>query len=343
MKGLILSGGTGSRMMPLTAQCPKQMLPINNKPILCYLIEMFKDAGIDEIVIVVGDTYPKIQKIIGDGSQWGVKVQYKYQSLPLGLAHCVKISQELLGAEDFVMALGDNFLNSLNLREVIASHYENQNQATLLLKSVKEPQRYGIAYLENQRIIKVVEKPQQSTSNLAILGLYVFDHRKIYGAIERIKPSKRNELEITDAIQQLMLEGGAVGYYQMHEPWLDIGTPIDLFEANVQQLQLLKPQVLAEVGEDSQISGRVRIDQGVKISNSHIAGPALIGQGAVIINSTIGSNTVIGAGCHVVNSHIGDSLLLENTYIYDQSTDMAGYIFGENSIIQVKDKSELKK
>lgn len=340
MKGLILSGGTGSRLMPLTAQYPKQILPINNKPILCYLIEMFKDAGIDEIVIVVGDTYPKIQKVIGDGSQWSVKIQYNYQPIPLGLAHGVTISHELLGKEDFVMVLGDNFLNKLNLKELIEQHYQNRNRATLLLKEVQEPERYGIAYLENQKIRKVIEKPQHPTSNLAILGLYVFDHLSIYEAIERIEPSKRGELEITDAIQQLILAKASVGYYLMKVPWLDIGTPKDLLDANLLALRGVTEKGLGEADEDSKIADSVKLDQGVKITNSIIAGPALIGQGSVVINSTIGANTVIGKGCHVVNSHISHSLLLDGTHIYGQSENMQGYIIGGNSLIQVDKGAE---
>lgn len=334
MKGLILSGGTGSRMMPLTIQYPKQLLPINNKPILYYIIEMFKEASINEIIVIVGDTYPAIQKTLGNGNRWSVKIQYQFQPFPLGLAHAVQISQKLLGDEDFVMALGDNFLD-IDLGSVIQSHYESNNDATLILKEVDEPERFGIAYIENEKIIKVVEKPQYSTSNLAVLGLYVFNNHKIFQGIREIKPSKRNELEITDAIQQLLLKGNQIGFFQHQNPWLDIGTPRDLYQVNIQLLKGLKGHIAGEVDEKSVVNKAVTIGKGTRIINSIIEGPASIAEDTLIVNSHIGKNAVIGKNCSIYNSQLEQCILLDDTHILNQEKPLCSYILGANSLIRI--------
>ena len=334
MKALILSGGSGTRMLPFTRNCAKQLLPIMNKPNLIYLIDILKQADITDIIVIVGETYPQVQRLLGNGERLKVNIKYQYQEQPLGLAHAVKIAKELMQEEDFVMILGDNYFE-INLKKMIEEHYKKMNDVTLALREVRDPERYGIAYIEGDSITRVVEKPSNSSSNLAILGLYIFNNKKIFEAINNIKPSWRNELEITDAIQWILANGDTVGKYVLSNNWLDIGTPLDLLKVNYYKLEGLKPYNNGIVDSASTILGEVVIEEGARIINSILQGPLFIGRDTLIKDSFIGVNTCIGERCEIINSSIDKSLILSDTNIYHLSKPISCHVIGYNSILDL--------
>jgi glucose-1-phosphate thymidylyltransferase len=315
MKGLILSGGKGTRLYPLTFTSAKQLIPVANKPVLFRVIEAIRDAGVDDIGIVIGDTGPEIRSAVGDGSRWKVHITYIPQDQPLGLAHAVKISQDFLGQDRFVMFLGDNVIQggiSPLLKQFATSTYNAQ----IVLTRVEEPQHYGVAELENGRIKRLIEKPKEPPSNLALVGIYMFDHH-IFEAVNAIQPSWRGELEITDAIQYLVTQQRDVFPYVHEGWWIDTGKPIDMLAANRRVLDELTPLILGSVDADSRIEGHVTIEEGAQIVNSRVRGPAIIGRDTRIVNSFIGSYTSINHHCLIENSEIEYCIVLEHTRIID--------------------------
>ena len=316
MKGLILSGGKGSRLYPLTYTNAKQLVPVANKPVLFRVIEAIRDAGIRDIGIVVGvdDNARQVRDAVGNGSRWGVKTTFISQETPLGLAHAVKISQEFLGDDRFVMFLGDNVIEggiSPLIREFASSAWNSQ----IVLTPVAEPQHFGVAELdEAQHIVRLVEKPRNPRSNLALVGIYMFDHH-VFEAVNSIHPSWRGELEITDAIQWLVDHGHQVHPYVHRGWWIDTGKPIDMLEANSRVLDEIDHVMLGYVDRDSQIGGKVTIERGAEIINSVIRGPAIIGENTRIINSYIGPFTSIFHHCVVEDSEIEHSIVLEHSRI----------------------------
>lgn len=315
MKGLILSGGKGTRLKPLTFTSAKQLIPIANKPVLFRVIETLCDAGVTDIGIVVGDTAPDIKAAVGDGSRWGVRVTYIQQEAPLGLAHAVKISQDFIGNERFVMFLGDNVIQgglSPLLREFANSDYNCQ----IVLTRVNEPQHYGVAELKEGRIVRLVEKPQNPASNLALVGIYMFD-ANVFTAVNAITPSWRGELEITDSIQYLVDKQFKV-YPYIHEGWwIDTGKQSDMLAANSLVLEEIAHKVEGYVNRESVIEGKVTVEKGAEIINSRIRGPAIIGQDTRIVNSYVGPYTSIYHHCTVENSEIEHSIVLEQCTIVD--------------------------
>ena len=299
MKGLILSGGTGSRLRPLTYTNAKQLIPVANKPILFRVIEQIRDAGINEIGIVVGNTAEQIKAAVGSGGRWGVEITYIPQDAPLGLAHAVKISHDFLGDDRFVMYLGDNVIQG-GISQLISQFAEKEFNSQIVLTRIKNPQQYGVAELgENGQIIRLVEKPKVPPSDLALVGIYMFD-KNIFKAVNGIAPSPRGELEITDAIQWLVENGYAVHPYVHRGWWIDTGKQEDMLEANDLVLEELKPEVEGYVDRDSKIGRRVTIQRGAEIINSVIRGPAIIGENSRISNisariqdSLIGRDVVI--------------------------------------------------
>jgi glucose-1-phosphate thymidylyltransferase len=326
MKGLILSGGKGTRLRPLTYTSAKQLVPVANKPVLFYGIEALVEAGIKDIGIVVGDTHLEIKAAVGDGSRWGARVTYIEQDAPRGLAHAVKISQGFIGTDPFVMYLGDNLLNR-GIVEFVDQFVKDKPAAQILLTPVPDPQMFGVAELQGDKVHRLVEKPKEPKSNLALVGVYMFGP-EIFTSVSNIKPSFRNELEITDAIQDLIDRGLRVTPHLVSGWWKDTGKLEDMLEANRLILETLKPQVDGQVDAASRIEGTVVVDKTAVIEHSVIRGPAVIGPGARIINGYVGPFTSIGKDVEINKSEIEHSIVLEGALIHDLETRVADSLIG---------------
>jgi len=315
MKGLILSGGKGTRLRPLTFTQAKQLVPVANKPCLFYGIEALRDAGITEIGIIVGETKEEIKAAVGGGENWGIQVTYIEQEAPLGLAHAVKIARPYLRDEPFVMYLGDNILKS-GIVSLVREFETKRPNALILLTEVPNPQMFGVAELRDGKVVRLVEKPKEPKSNLALVGVYLFD-KNIFAAVNAIKPSARNELEITDAIQYLVEHGFDVQPHLVSGWWKDTGKLEDILEANRLILEGVKARCDGTVDGDSRINGAVVIEKNVTVKKSIIRGPAIIGEGSEISDSYVGPFTAIGRGCRVVGTEIEHSIVLEGSEIRD--------------------------
>lgn len=333
MKGLILSGGTGSRLYPLTFTNAKQLIPVANKPILFRVIESIHDAGIDDIGIVVGSTADQIKDAVGRGGRWGVNITYIHQEKPLGLAHAVKVSESFLGDDRFVMFLGDNVIQggiSTLIREFSSSDWNSQ----IVLTRIEHPEQYGVAELgEDGRIIRLIEKPKNPPSDLALVGIYMFDSH-IFQAVNAIKPSWRGELEITDAIQWLVDQEFRVHPYVHHGWWIDTGRPGDLLDANDLVLEEIEYRVEGYIDRDSQVDHRVTIQRGAEIINSVIRGPAIIGENSRIVNSYIGPFTSIDHDVVIENSEIEHSMILDKSRLSNIDARVQDSLIGRNVIIE---------
>lgn len=329
MKGLILSGGKGTRLYPITFNRAKQLVPVANKPVLFRVIEAIKEAGIDDIGIVIGDTGAEIREAVGQGRRWGVNITYIPQEAPLGLAHAVKISQDFLGDERFVIFLGDNVIQggiSALIRQFASSAWNSQ----VVLTEVDQPQHYGVAELDEQgKIKRLVEKPHNPPSNLALVGIYMFDHN-VFTAVNSIKPSWRGELEITDAIQWLVENGYAVHPYIHRSWWIDTGKPIDMLEANNRVLAEIEHKVEGYIDRDSKIDHLVTVERGAEIINSVIRGPAIIGEDTRIVNSYVGPFTSIFHHTLVENSEIEHSIVLDHSRIVGIPSRIEDSIIGRD-------------
>jgi glucose-1-phosphate thymidylyltransferase len=328
MKALVLCGGAGTRLRPITHTLAKQLVPIANKPVLFYGLEAIKEAGVDEVGIVVGDTSVEIKQAVGDGSPWGLQVSYIYQEQPLGLAHAVMVSEEFLGDDQFVMYLGDNLIKD-GIKGLVDEFRNNKPNSQILLARVKEPQRFGVAELEGGRVKRLVEKPERPASDLALVGVYMFDNN-IMDAARAIKPSSRGELEITDAIQWLIDKGFTVDPHVIDGWWKDTGRLDDMLEANRIMLETLEPRVEGHVDGESETSGMVVVEKGAEIINSSVRGPAIIGEGTRIINSFIGPYTSIYFGVTVTDSEIEHSIILENSTVTDIPGRVEDSLIGQN-------------
>jgi glucose-1-phosphate thymidylyltransferase len=330
MKGLILSGGKGTRLYPLTYTRAKQLIPVANKPVLCRVIEAIRDAGIDEIGIVIGETGQEIREAVGNGDRFGVRITYIPQDTPSGLAHAVKISRDFLQDDRFVMFLGDNVIQG-GISPLIAdfAHHPEWN-SQIVLTRVDQPEQYGVAKLDAEgRIERLVEKPKEYLSDLALVGIYMFDHN-IFKATDAIKPSWRGELEITDAIQWL-LENGYQVYPHVHTGWwIDTGRPDDMLTANSHVLDELRPEIRGFVDSESYVDPRVTVEEGAQIICSTIRGPAIIGEGTRIINSYIGPFTSIYHHVTIENCQIDYSIVLENSEVRDIDTPIHASLIGRN-------------
>ncbi|MFC2158233.1 glucose-1-phosphate thymidylyltransferase [Acidobacteriota bacterium] len=315
MKGLILSGGKGTRLRPLTFTQAKQLVPVANKPVLFYGIEALREAGIREIGIVVGDTKKEIMEAVGDGHRWDVQVTYIEQDAPLGLAHAVKISKDFLEDEPFVMYLGDNILKS-GIKPLVMEFEEKKPNSLILLTEVPNPQLFGVAELKDDKVVKLVEKPKKPMSNLALVGVYMFDHH-IFEAVNAIQPSWRGELEITDAIQHLVDSGFVVIPHLVTGWWKDTGKLEDILEANRLILEGLSSEIKGKVDSSSKITGNVILGKGVQVTNGIIRGPVIIGEGTEIIDSYIGPYTSIQNNCRIIKTEIENSIVLEGSEIQD--------------------------
>ena len=328
MKGLILSGGKGTRLYPLTYTSAKQLIPVANKPVLFRVIETLREAGISDIGVVVGDTASEIKNAVGDGSRWGVKITYIPQEAPLGLAHAVKISRDFLGDDRFVMFLGDNVIQG-GLAPLLRGFAGSDYNCQIVLTRVAEPEHYGIAQLDNGRIVRLIEKPKQPPSDLALVGIYMFDSN-VFEAVSAIKPSWRGELEITDAIQYLVDKGYRVFPHVHTGWWIDTGKPIDMLAANSLVLEELNHTVEGHVDKDSLLEGRVTVEKGAEIINSRIRGPAIIGEATRIVNSYIGPFTSIYHHCVIENSELEHSIVLEHCHIADVPARVEDSLIGRH-------------
>jgi len=316
MKGLILSGGKGTRLYPLTFTSAKQLIPVANKPVLFRVIEAIRDAGITEIGIVVGNTAQEIKKAVGRGGRWGVDITYIPQDAPLGLAHAVKISRDYLGDDRFVMFLGDNVIQG-GISPLIAQFAESDWNSQIVLTRVDHPEQYGVAELDDSgRIVRLIEKPKEPPSDLALVGIYMFDHN-VFEAVDNITPSWRGELEITDAIQWLVENDYRVYPYVHRGWWIDTGAHSAMLEANGLVLEELAPRIDGYVDRDSEVDGRVTVERGAEIINSVVRGPAIIGEDTRIINSYVGPFTSIFHHVLIEDSEIERSIVLEHSRIQD--------------------------
>lgn len=330
MKGLILSGGRGTRLRPITYTSAKQLVPVANKPILFYGIEALAASGIREIGIVVGDTKREIMDAVGDGARFGVRVTYIEQEAPLGLAHAVLVSESFLGADPFVMYLGDNLIRE-KLAPLVQRFGEEKPNAQILLAHVLNPQQFGVAELADGKVVRLVEKPSQPPSDLALVGVYMFD-RTVFEAVKAIKPSARGELEITDAIQRLIDTGRTVRPHVIEGWWKDTGKLEDLLEANRIILDTLEPRLEGEI-EASEIHGKVIVEAGAKIVRSVIRGPAIIGKGAMIENAYVGPFTAVGDQVVIRGSEVEHSIILEGSSISDVGGRIESSLVGRNVVI----------
>jgi glucose-1-phosphate thymidylyltransferase len=327
MKGLVLSGGKGTRLRPITYTSAKQLVPVANKPVLFRVIEAIRDAGIDEIGIVIGDTGPEVRAAVGEGKRWGVRIEYIPQDAPLGLAHAVKIARDFIGDDRFVTFLGDNCIQG-GISTLIEQFGHSSYHAQIVLTRVANPQQYGVAELDERgRIIRLTEKPREPRSDLALVGIYMFDP-SIWQAVEAIKPSWRGELEITDAIQWLVQHDRQVFPYIHEGWWIDTGKKDDMLEANRLILEELTAANEGYVDRDSQLIGKVIIEKGAEIINSTIRGPAIIGENTRIVNAYVGPFTSIYHHCTIESSEIEHSIVLDYCSIRDLPSRLEDSLIG---------------
>jgi glucose-1-phosphate thymidylyltransferase len=337
MKALILAGGAGTRLRPITHTSAKQLVPVANKPILFYGIEAMVAAGITDIGVIVGDTRAEVIDALGDGSKWGASITFIPQDAPLGLAHCVLISADFLGDDDFVMYLGDNLLEQDLAAFVRAFEQARAGDepptAQILLKRVPDPHRFGIAELDQAgHVVRLVEKPDDPPSDLALVGVYLFD-TTILDAVRAIAPSARGELEITDAIQWLVDQGLRVRQEELTGWWIDTGKLTPLLEANRLLLERIETRIDGDVDDLSVIDGRVVIEAGATIIDSTLRGPLVIGTGTVIESSFIGPFSAIGNGCEVRHSEVEHSVIMDSSKIIEIQR-LEDSLIGRETLVQ---------
>jgi glucose-1-phosphate thymidylyltransferase len=314
MKALVLSGGSGTRLRPITHTSAKQLLPVANKPVLFYGLEAIRDVGITEVGIVVGDTAPAIKQAVGDGSAFGLEATYIQQDAPRGLAHAVLIARDFLGDDDFVMYLGDNFIVG-GITSLVDEFRSQRPDAQILLTEVPDPRQFGVAELDDAgQVIGLEEKPQQPKSDLALVGVYIFTPA-VHEAVRNLSPSWRGELEITEAIQWLIDNGRKVRSTTITGYWKDTGNVTDMLEVNRMVLEGLEYQVDGDVDAATELIGRVVIESGAVVSGSRIVGPVIIGSGSKVLNSYVGPFTSVARDCAIVDSEIEYSILLRGASI----------------------------
>jgi glucose-1-phosphate thymidylyltransferase len=328
MKGLILSGGKGTRLRPLTYTSAKQLVPVANKPVLFYGLEAMAGAGVRDVGIVIGDTGAEIRAAVGDGSRWNVRITYIEQDAPRGLAHAVLISQGFIGTEPFVMYLGDNLLNK-GIKPFVDRFLLERPAAQILLAHVPDPQMFGVAELRDGHVVRLVEKPKEPKSDLALVGVYLFGP-EIFESVRRIRPSWRDELEITDAIQDLIDRGLVVHPDVVDGWWKDTGKLEDMLEANRLILDTLERRIEGTADAGSRIEGKVVIEPGAQIERSVVRGPAIIGARSRILHSYVGPFTSIMNDVEIRDSEIEHSIVLEGSVISDLASRVEDSLIGKN-------------
>jgi glucose-1-phosphate thymidylyltransferase len=328
MKALILAGGTGSRLRPITYTSAKQLVPVANKPILFYGLEAIRDAGITEVGIVVGETADEVMGAVGDGSAWQVKVTYLPQEAPLGLAHAVKIARDFMGSDRFVMYLGDNLIKG-GISGLVQGFESSSSDCEILLAHVPHPELFGVAELDGERVVRLIEKPTDPPSDLALVGVYLFT-TCIFDAVDAIEPSDRGELEITDAIQYLIESGLTVRPHVIDGWWKDTGKLEDLLEANRIMLEAIETRIDGSVDEKSRIEGKVIVQPGATVVRSVIRGPAIIGERAHVEDAYVGPFTSVHDDCRIVSSEVEHCILLPNCEIVGLHGRVADSLLGRN-------------
>jgi glucose-1-phosphate thymidylyltransferase len=328
LKGLILSGGKGTRLRPITHTSAKQLIPVANKPVLFYGIEAMAQAGIEDVgIIIAPETGKEIQEAAGDGSSFGVKLTYIVQDEPLGLAHAVLTAEPFLGDTPFVMYLGDNLLQG-GIEDLVAAFRKSGPDALILLTPVPDPDQYGVAELNDGAVVRLVEKPAEPKTDLALVGVYMFTP-VVHAAARAIKPSGRGELEITDAIQHLVDQGLRIESHVVQGWWKDTGRLEDMLAANRLVLDTIEARVEGELVA-SQVDGRVVIERGARLERSTVRGPAIIGAGARLTDCYIGPYTAIGERCSVENAEVEHSILLAGAEVHDLLGRMESSLLGRN-------------
>lgn len=337
LKGLILSGGKGTRLRPITHTSAKQLVPVANKPVLFYGIEAMAAAGIRQVgIIIAPETGDEIRASAGDGSRFGVEITYIVQDEPLGLAHAVLTGESFLGADPFVMYLGDNLLQG-GISDLVEAFRKNGPEALILLTPVPDPQNYGVAELDDQgTVVRLVEKPQRPATDLALVGVYMFTPL-IHDAARAIEPSGRGELEITDAIQWLVDGGKRVEAHVVRGWWKDTGRLDDMLEANRLILETLERRVDGEL-IDAQVDGRVVVEAGARLERATVRGPAIIGAGAVLRDAYVGPYTAVGDRCEIENAEVEHSILLESSSVRGLAGRMESSLLGKNVAISRDDR-----
>jgi glucose-1-phosphate thymidylyltransferase len=331
MKGLILSGGRGTRLRPITYTSAKQLVPVANKPVLFYGIEAMAAAGIEDVgIIIAPETGDEIRELTGDGERFGVRITYVLQDEPAGLAHAVLTAEPFLGDSPFVMYLGDNLLQG-GMTELVAKFRSEQPDALILLTPVPDPENFGVAELTDGRVTRLVEKPPEPKTDLALVGVYMFT-AGIHDAARAIEPSARGELEITDAIQHLVDAGQRVEPHIVKGWWKDTGRLEDMLEANRLVLDTIDSQVDGEM-IDSTTHGRVVIEAGARLERSTVRGPAIIGAGAQLTDCYIGPYSAIGAGCVIEGAEVEHSILLEGSSVRGLDGRMESSLLGRDVAI----------
>ena len=316
MKALVLAGGSGTRLRPITHTSAKQLVPVANKPILFYGLEQIRDAGITDVGIIVGDTHAEIEAAVGDGSRLGIRATYLRQDAPLGLAHAVLTAADWLGDDDFVMFLGDNLIEG-GIGHLVEAFERDRPDAQVLLKAVEDPSRFGVAELDGDgRVVGLVEKPSDPPSDLALVGVYLFSSA-ILDAARRIEPSGRGELEITDAVQRLLDDGRPVRASTIDGWWLDTGKKDDLLEANRIVLGSLRRHVEGSVDDASELVGEVVVEANAEVVASTVRGPAVIGAGTRVADAFIGPFTSVAENCVVERCEVEFSVLLARCVVRD--------------------------
>jgi glucose-1-phosphate thymidylyltransferase len=332
LKGLILSGGRGTRLRPITFTSAKQLVPVANKPVLFYGIEAMAAAGIREVgIIIAPETGDEIRGAAGDGSQFGVRIEYIVQDEPAGLAHAVLTAEPFLGASPFVMYLGDNLLQG-GMEDLVQEFRAAAPEAKILLTPVPDPQNYGVAQLGGDgSVVRLVEKPSEPPSDLALVGVYMFTPR-IHDAAKAIEPSARGELEITDAIQWLVDNGHRVEPHVVRGWWKDTGRLDDMLEANRLILDTLVRRIDGEV-DQAQVDGRVVVEEGAVLERATVRGPAIIGAGAVVRDAYVGPYTAVGRNCVIESSEVEHSILLEGSSVRNLDGRMESSLLGRDVAI----------
>jgi glucose-1-phosphate thymidylyltransferase len=328
LKGLILSGGRGTRLRPITHTSAKQLVPVANRPVLFYGIESMAQAGIEDVgIIIAPETGDEIREATGDGSRFGVRITYIVQDEPAGLAHAVLTAEPFLGSDSFVMYLGDNLLQG-GIDDLVGAFRSNQPDALILLTPVPDPEHYGVAELDGDRVVALAEKPPEPRTNLALVGVYMFTSL-IHEAARAIKPSPRGELEITDAIQHLVDTGMRVEPHVVKGWWKDTGRLEDMLEANRLILDTIAARVEGELVE-SQCDGRVIIEPGAHLERSTVRGPAIIGAGARLVDAYVGPYSAIGENCVIERAEVEHSILLTGSSVRDLDGRMESSLLGRN-------------
>jgi len=340
MKGVILHAGHGTRLRPLTHTGPKQLLPIANKPMSNYCVETLIQAGINEIVFIIGGIgAEKVKEFYGDGEKFNAKFSYIKQDYPKGIAHAISLCKNFINGEKFIVFLGDNIINK-DISTYILNFQKSNVEASLLLCEVDNPSQFGIAEIKNNKIIKIVEKPKNPATNLAVTGIYCLTSH-IFEIINKLKPSWRNELEIADALQMLIEEEKELTFEMITDFWKDTGTPKDIIQANKKILENMKEFQKGVIEDGVIISGKVMIGQGTIIKKGiKITGPVIIGENCIIEeNSEIKENTSIGNNCKIIGSIISNSIIMSNC-TFEGKFEIKNSIIGSNSRISQNNKSD---